>query len=66
MNFTKVDKYAQRSDCGRYSVAVVGAAGGFAQYAAWRTSAHEAGRLMLGLHQTPEAAREACEDDADA
>ena len=65
MNFTRTDKYAQKSDCGRYSVAAMGGGGGWLQYAAWRTPAHETGRLLLGLHPTAEAARKACEDDVD-
>ena len=66
MQWQRVDDYAQRSACGRYTVAAIGTAGGWFQYAAWRTPLHDSGRQMLGLHKTQEAARKACEEDCNA
>jgi hypothetical protein len=43
----KVDQYAIRSECGRYSVAKYGSESGVYTFAAWRTAKHELGRLML-------------------
>ena len=66
MNWQKPTRYAQVSTCGRYSVAKIGFNGG-ACYEAWRTRAHDEGPHLVSHNlTTADAARQACEDDANA
>jgi len=59
-----VNDYAIVSVCGSYSVAKYG--GKPLMYGAWRMPAHPKGRGLLSFHRTAEAAKNACQGDADA
>jgi hypothetical protein len=65
VKWTRVSKYAEKSDCGDWSICAYGSevAGRFT-FGAWRTITHPLGRLMLACN-LPDAstARFICEDD---
>ncbi len=63
MNWNWPTKYAQLTECGRYSVAKVGNGTRFL-YEAWRTRAHPcgAGLIRTGI-ATADEARLTCEKD---
>ena len=62
MKWTRKDKYAEVSDCGRYSVAAYGIGEGY-RFEAWRTRAHKDGPHLIAANVTAEEARQHCEDD---
>ena len=54
MNFTRIDDYYERSDCGRYTVCAIGGARGW-RFESWCGKEHLAADFMEA-----EAAREHC------
>ena len=62
----KLDKYAQKSSCGRYSVCAIGFDTGRAGFfEAWRTRAHAEGPHLISTNlKTADQARRMCEADA--
>ena len=63
MKWTRKDKYAEVSDCGRYSVAAYGT-GTRWMFEGWRTRKHEEGPHLVCANVTAEEARRLCEEDA--
>jgi hypothetical protein len=65
MNWLEIpgNKYAVRSECGRYSVCKIGSESGRFTYSAWRTQSHPSGRFQLSTN-LPDAttAKLLCED----
>jgi hypothetical protein len=57
------NKYALRSDCGRYSVCKIGSESGRFTYSAWLTPTHPCGRFQLSTN-LPDAntAKLVCDD----
>lgn len=64
MNFHRYSRYAEVSDCGRYTVSSSSVQGVWA-FTAWRRAAFtEAAPTMLGIYPLAPAARDRCASDA--
>ena len=63
MNWKRHDKYAELSDCERYSVAAYGTGNGW-RFEGWRTRKHAEGPHLVCANVTAEEARKLCEEDA--
>lgn len=63
MKWERVDKYAQRSKCGRYSVCAIGFDNGHTGFfESWQTRAHEEGPHLIATNlPSAEDARRLCE-----
>lgn len=65
MNWNRVDKYAERSDCGRYSICAIGFEGGNGGFfEGWRSRTHPEGVHLVATNlKTAAEARSLCEQD---
>jgi hypothetical protein len=66
VNWTRVDKYAEKSECGCYAICAIGFegnAGGF--FEVWQTRQHKDGSHLVATNlKTAAEARELCEQDS--
>jgi hypothetical protein len=66
VNWNRVDKYAERSECGRYSICAIGFEGGNGGFfEGWRSRKHAEGVHLVATNlKTAAEARELCEQDS--